>query len=145
MSIFSEYFTSSPEETIFLGEQLAKKFGYGAIITLDASLGGGKTVLAKGLAHGWGITDTDYVTSPTFTLINRYEGTQGFVYHIDLYRLSDAREAVDIGILEILESGSSVIIEWPERIATLLPDTTIRINITTHSITERKIIVQPYT
>ncbi len=117
----SEIYTNSPEETVAFGRAAAERLGAGRILCLEADLGGGKTVLTKGLACGFGVSDMDTVTSPTFTLVNRYEGENGNkVYHIDLYRLHSASEALDIGIDEILGSGETVIIEWPERIGDLL-------------------------
>lgn len=133
----SETITHSPEETLAFGKALAEKYGPGTIYALESPLGGGKTVLSKGLALGYGVKDPDLVTSPTFTLVNCYQGGRNEIYHIDLYRLNSSAEAIDIGIEEMLASGKTVIIEWAERIKGLLSKTAVLITIETSGISER--------
>lgn len=137
--------TNSPEETIRFGSEIAEKFGYGKILALESGLGGGKTVLAKGIALGLGVKNPDIVTSPTFTLVNCYFGDQGEIYHVDLYRIEDSGQALSIGIEELLESGKTVIIEWAERIRNLLDNRTVWVKIEVKGNTERlfKIKEQP--
>jgi tRNA threonylcarbamoyladenosine biosynthesis protein TsaE len=92
-------------------------------------MGAGKTTLIKSLCAQLGVHDN--VTSPTFSIVNEYEGTNGSVYHFDFYRLKDQAEAMDMGYEEYFYSGGYCFVEWPERIANLVPDqyTGIRINL----------------
>lgn len=139
--MLSEYTTASPDETIALARDLARQWGPGRVIALEASLGGGKTVFAKGYAAGCGIADMDTVTSPTFTLVNRYDADGVTVYHLDLYRLHGSADAEAIGIDEIFASGRTVLIEWAERIVELLPRDCIRITLETLGENSRRVIV----
>ncbi|MFC1479014.1 tRNA (adenosine(37)-N6)-threonylcarbamoyltransferase complex ATPase subunit type 1 TsaE [Planctomycetota bacterium] len=125
----SENNSESPEMTLSFGMEIGRSLGYGRIIALESELGGGKTVLAKGIAVGLGIDDIDAVTSPTFTLVNRYKTTEGDICHVDLYRLNSAQEAVNIGFEEIIASGCTVIVEWAERARELFPEETVWIHI----------------
>ena len=86
----------------------------------------GKTVLAKGFAAGLGITEP--VTSPTFTIVHEYEGRLP-LYHFDVYRIGDPDEMYDIGFDEYLYGEGVCLIEWPERVEELLPDTAVKITI----------------
>lgn len=118
--------TLSPAETRTLGQQLGRLLKAGQIIALSGELGAGKTVLTQGIAAGLGITER--VTSPTFTLVNEYYApTHLQLIHIDTYRLGDNQivtetEAATFGLEELLSATDTiVIIEWAERVATLLP------------------------
>jgi len=122
-----EYTTKTPKETMATGESIAKNLHGGNIVLLKGDLGAGKTTLVKGIATGLGIEDT--ITSPTFSLMNMYEvppNKQGgiqHVVHIDTYRLESAQELLDIGIEDYLGVKNTVcIIEWPEKIQSLLHD-----------------------
>jgi tRNA threonylcarbamoyladenosine biosynthesis protein TsaE len=125
--------TQSPAETYTLGQQLGCLLRPGQVIALHGDLGAGKTVLTQGLAAGLGVTER--VTSPTFTLVNRYHTADGFdLVHIDCYRLGDnsvdaALEASAFGLEEILEGEDVVVIEWAERVAALLPADHLEITI----------------
>jgi len=140
----SEHISKSPDMTVRFGKEIAGFLGYGRIIALESQLGGGKTVLAKGIAAGLGVADTDEVTSPTFTLVNTYTGAKGDIYHIDLYRLRSSEDASAIGIEEIFSSGSSVIVEWAERARDLFPEQTVWITIEVLGPQERKITIDAY-
>ncbi|MDD2499165.1 MAG: tRNA (adenosine(37)-N6)-threonylcarbamoyltransferase complex ATPase subunit type 1 TsaE [Desulfitobacteriaceae bacterium] len=118
--------TYSPQETIALAKRFAAYLNPGTIIALSGELGAGKTVFAKGVAIGLGINE--HITSPTFTIINEYDGEIPF-YHMDTYRLSDESEALDIGVDEYFNYSGIVLVEWPEQIETLLPAECIRVNI----------------
>lgn len=109
----------------------------GEIIALHGVLGAGKTQLAKGLARGLGYTGD--VTSPTFTLVHEYIGGRLPIYHIDLYRIATVREAIDMGLEEFLPSEGVTVIEWPDRIASLLPPETQHWELEVVSLTERVI------
>ncbi len=118
--------TTSEAETIALGERLAVKLRRGVVL-LIGNLGAGKTTLAKGIAYGLGAALPDDVSSPTFTLIHEYG--RGKVYHVDLYRLEEARELEGLGLDEIIDSGAVVLIEWGERFPQLFPPPRTEIHI----------------
>jgi tRNA threonylcarbamoyladenosine biosynthesis protein TsaE len=113
------YRTASEEETIALGERLAHEFPPGTVVLLIGNLGAGKTTLAKGIVSGLGAALPEEVSSPTFTLIHEYG--DGRVYHIDLYRLEEAREAAALGIEELFDGDALVLVEWGERFPRILP------------------------
>jgi tRNA threonylcarbamoyladenosine biosynthesis protein TsaE len=114
------YRTASEDETIALGERLARDLPQRAVVLLIGNLGAGKTTLAKGMVKGLGAAAIDEVSSPTFTLIHEY-GQDGRVYHIDLYRLDDAREVATLGLDDIFDRDAVVLIEWGERFPQLMP------------------------
>jgi tRNA threonylcarbamoyladenosine biosynthesis protein TsaE len=108
----------SPEETMALARSLAETYPEGACFHLEGDLGAGKTLYAKGIASAYGV-DPNLVVSPTFALVNRYTGARRAVYHIDLYRIDNERELVELGLdeLEELEETKPVmIVEWPEKL-----------------------------
>lgn len=100
-------------------------------------MGAGKTTLIKALARQWGVRET--MSSPTFSLVNEYASPSGPVYHLDLYRLKDEREALDIGIEDYFSSGSFCLVEWPEKLGSRTPDQVVRVRLTPTSPTHRKI------
>jgi tRNA threonylcarbamoyladenosine biosynthesis protein TsaE len=111
--------TRSEEETIALGQQLGAELA-GGVVLLIGNLGAGKTTIAKGIVSARGQTAPEDVSSPTFTLIHQYGG-ENPVYHIDLYRLDEAREVEGLGLDDLFASGSLVLMEWAERFPSLLP------------------------
>ena len=129
------YRSASEEQTIALGEQLARQFPKRAVVLLIGNLGAGKTTLAKGIASGLGAAATDEVSSPTFTLIHEYGG--GRVYHVDLYRLDEARQAANLGLEELFDREAVVLVEWGERFPQLLPAKRIEIRIRAKGDEER--------
>jgi tRNA threonylcarbamoyladenosine biosynthesis protein TsaE len=107
--------STSEEETYKFASDLAKSLPIPAHVLLYGDLGAGKTVFAKGLAEGFGVTDVDEVSSPTFTLINQYSGRVK-IYHIDLYRIETGK-LDGLGLEEIFDDpNAAVIIEWAERL-----------------------------
>jgi tRNA threonylcarbamoyladenosine biosynthesis protein TsaE len=112
--------TSNPEQTWRIGELLGALLGPGDIVCLYGDLGAGKTSLSYGIARGLGVKE-QYITSPTFTFVNEYEGRVPF-YHIDLYRLKDPEELENIGFGEYLGSSGVTVIEWAERAEDELPE-----------------------
>jgi tRNA threonylcarbamoyladenosine biosynthesis protein TsaE len=134
------YRTASEEATIALGEQLARALPRKRVVLLIGNLGAGKTTLAKGMVRGLGAAEPEDVSSPTFTLIHEY-GTEGRVYHIDLYRLDEPREAATLGLDEIFDRDAVVLIEWGERFPQLLPAERTEIRIRTIENEEREIEV----
>ena len=108
------YITESEPQTIALGEKFAKTLAPGAVLLLFGELGVGKTAFVRGLAKGLKL-DSDSVSSPTFTLINEYEGRLT-LYHVDLYRV-DPNEVDDLGLIELGDNQGIIAIEWAEHLA----------------------------
>jgi tRNA threonylcarbamoyladenosine biosynthesis protein TsaE len=133
------YRTTSEAATIELGRELARALPQRAVVLLIGNLGAGKTTLAKGIVAGLGAASPEEVASPTFTLIHEYGG--GRVYHIDLYRLEEAREAESLGLDEIFEREAVVLVEWGERFPELLPRERIEIRLSARG-DEREIEVR---
>ncbi len=111
--------TASPEQTWRTGETLAALLGPGDTVCLYGDLGAGKTSFSYGIARGLDVKEK-YITSPTFTFVNEYEGRVPF-YHIDLYRLKEAGELENIGFEEYIDSDGVTVIEWAERAEEALP------------------------
>lgn len=105
----------SAEETFLAGKQLGETLNSGDIVALFGDLGAGKTVFAKGIAAGLGISEE--VTSPTFTFLKEYEGKQQRLYHFDLYRIEDEEALENIGFFDYLQGSGICVIEWPEKAA----------------------------
>lgn len=118
----------STSETIRIGKELGSRLRSGDAVALTGELGTGKTHFIKGLASGVGVKKSRYLSSPSFTLVNEYPGRIPF-YHIDLYRLENEREAEDLGIEEYLQRGGITVIEWADRIPSLLPEEILRVKI----------------
>lgn len=113
------------------------------VYAFEGQMGAGKTTFIKQLCEQMG--STDVVNSPTFAIVNVYDVDRpyrGEVYHFDCYRLKDIREAMDFGAEEYLYSGNYCLIEWPEIIEPLLPDSTVYIKITPQTNGDRLLIVQ---
>ena len=127
--------TNNYKETILLGERIGRTLKPDDIVALSGCLGAGKTTLIQGIAKGLGVQN--WVTSPTFTLINEYEGKLN-LYHIDMYRVDNIDDAEDLAIEEYFTKGGATVIEWAEKIKSILPAKTIKINIKTVSENERK-------
>ncbi len=136
--------TASEEETIALGEKLARELPGRARVLLIGNLGAGKTTLAKGIVRGLGAAEPDEVSSPTFTLIHEY-GAPPKVYHIDLYRLERADEVRSLGLEELFEQEAVVLVEWGERFPKIMPSARIEIRIEAGEGDQRTITVTPIT
>ena len=135
------YHTTSEEETIALGERIAKELPPKHVVLLIGELGAGKTTLAKGIIKGLGVAAPDEVSSPTFTLIHEY-GSEGRAYHIDLYRLDEPREVTTLGLQDIFDRQAIVLIEWGERFPQFLPAQRTEIRIRATHEQEREIEVE---
>jgi tRNA threonylcarbamoyladenosine biosynthesis protein TsaE len=110
--------TTSADDTTALGERLGRATERGDLICVWGQLGAGKTQLAKGIARGLGIHDT--VNSPTFILMNEYQGRLP-LFHVDLYRLADAADALAGGVIDDRQIDGVTVVEWPERMGDVLP------------------------
>ena len=117
----------SQQDTYELGRRLAQQARAGQIYTLNGDLGVGKTVFAQGFAAGLGIED--YVSSPTFTILQIYEEGQLPLYHFDVYRIGDPEEMEEIGYEEYFYGNGVCLIEWAELIEELIPEDAIRITL----------------
>jgi len=139
-----EWTCHNAKETLVLGERFGEQLTGGEIVLLDGSLGAGKTIFTKGIATALGI-DPSEVTSPSFTLVNRYVGRLT-LYHLDLYRLPDgaaSAHAVDLDEL-LSETQTIIVIEWAERLGAdyPLPSTTWRVFIQGDGDEPRKITIK---
>jgi tRNA threonylcarbamoyladenosine biosynthesis protein TsaE len=135
-----EFVSRSPEQTQRLGARLGALLKSQDVICLEGPLGSGKTCLAQGIGRGWGISET--LISPTFVLVREYTRPSDAVtlYHVDLYRISDADEAFSLGLGDFLGDQHAVcVIEWAERARTLMPSEHIWIKIEFPDETRRAI------
>lgn len=123
----TELTTRAEAETEAAGAALAKTLRPGDVVALRGGLGMGKTAFVRGLARGLGCPDR--VTSPTFTLVNEYEGGRLPLFHFDMYRLRDAGELFDIGWEEYLDRGGVCAAEWSERVTEALPPESVTVTI----------------
>ena len=112
--------TRSTEQTFQIGVDLAKKAVPGQVFTLTGDLGVGKTVFTQGFAHGLGITEP--VNSPTFTIVQVYEGGRLTFYHFDVYRIGDVEEMDEVGFDEYVMGEGVSLIEWANLIEEILPE-----------------------
>ena len=134
--------THSEAETAAAGRDLAPRLAAGSTILLIGDLGAGKTAFVRGLAEGLGIP-AEEVSSPTFTLVQEYRGGRLPLFHVDLYRLNDAREVEDLGLDEVA-AGGVLAIEWAERLPRTPPDA-IRVTIEHAGDAERRVAIEgPY-
>lgn len=131
------FLSKSSSETERLGKMLGKLLKKGEIILLSGDLGTGKTVLTKGIAKGMNILD--YVTSPTFMIVNEHLGNIP-LYHFDVYRIEDYKELYDIGYEEYFYDNGVCVIEWPERIKPLIPKENLLIQINMGETDDERLI-----
>jgi len=138
-----EYITSSADETIALGRELALKLRNWRVVILRGDLGAGKTTLVKGIAEGLQAASANDVTSPTFTLIHEYRGPAVKLYHVDLYRIETERELATLGLDELFaEEGYLVLLEWGEKFPRLVMECDAEIAIERLGEFERKIALR---
>ena len=121
-----EFLSHSTAETEAAGEALARRLRPGTVLAYQGGLGMGKTAFTRGLARGLGCRDR--VTSPTFTIVNEYEGRIP-LFHFDMYRLPDADALFDIGWEDYLGRGGVCAVEWSERVEDALPEDTVWVRI----------------
>jgi len=130
------FFSRSPEQTRRIGVRLGGALQAGDLICLQGDLGAGKTTFVQGIAQGWGSLDS--VSSPTFILVNVYRrDDQSQLFHMDAYRLDSTPEAEELDLDSML-ADSALIIEWPERMAGLIPIERLWVNLEYVDDEERK-------
>jgi tRNA threonylcarbamoyladenosine biosynthesis protein TsaE len=112
------------EELVAVGESLGKELEPGSVVTLEGDLGAGKTSFARAICRGLGVREG--ATSPTYSLVHRYLGRRGPVFHVDCYRLRTPEEGEDLDWAGLTEEGDVVLVEWPERAGAWLPSPTHR-------------------
>ena len=122
-----DYLSRSEAETEDLGRRLAAVLSPGAVVAYRGDLGMGKTAFTRGLARGLGYEGR--VTSPTFTIVNEYEGKGPPLFHFDMYRLEGAEDLFDIGWEDYLDRGGVCAVEWRERVEEALPEDAVTVTI----------------
>ena len=122
-----ERYSASERETEALGRALVERLSPGAVVAFTGDLGAGKTAFVRGMAKGLDIPQR--VTSPTFTIVNEYEGGRLPLFHFDLYRLGSSDELFDIGWEDFLRRGGICAVEWSENVADALEPDTVFIDI----------------
>jgi len=140
-----EFTTQSGADTIEVGRKLAGLLKPPQLVLLHGELGTGKTTLVKGIAQALDAADPDEVTSPTFTLVHEYEGTQNGkpvkLFHLDVYRLEGERQLETLGLDDLLTQDALVLVEWGEKFKSIVKRATGEIVITSEGGDARKIRV----
>ena len=139
MNMKLEINTPSVEETEQAGQVLAKTLTPGTVVALFGDLGAGKTAFVRGMAKG--LNSPSRVTSPTFTIVNEYNGSLE-LFHFDMYRLASSDELFDIGWEDYLARGGVCVVEWSENVSDAFDGTEIRVTIDKLSDTDRKITLE---
>ena len=135
-----ELHSHNEAETEAAGACLAAALAPGSVVAYEGGLGMGKTAFTRGLAAGLGYKGR--VTSPTFTIVNEYEGGRLPLFHFDMYRLSSADDLFDIGGEDYLARGGVCAVEWSENVADALPEDTVRVRIAREGDTGRCITIE---
>ena len=133
-----ELLSHSPEDTEDIGARLAEQLEPGAVVAFTGDLGAGKTAFTRGLARGLGIPDR--ITSPTFTIVNEYEGGRLSLFHFDMYRLGSADELFDIGWEDYLRRGGVCAVERSENTADALEEDAVRVDIRRGASDQERVI-----
>ncbi|MGA9670563.1 MAG: tRNA (adenosine(37)-N6)-threonylcarbamoyltransferase complex ATPase subunit type 1 TsaE [Terracidiphilus sp.] len=140
-----EFTTHSGADTIDVGRKLAKLLRPPQLLILRGDLGTGKTTLVKGIAQALDAAEADEVTSPTFTLVHEYDGTQHGkpvkLFHLDVYRLEGERQLETLGLDELLTPDALVLVEWGEKFKSIRKKSTGEIAISSEGGDARKITV----
>lgn len=123
-----------------VADELLKASGNERVWLLYGEMGSGKTTLVKAVGRALGVTET--MSSPTFSIVNEYDGVPGKLYHFDLYRLTSEKEIFDIGTEEYFSSGGWCLVEWPEKLGTLTPPSHFDVRIRPHDNDHRIIEYQ---
>jgi tRNA threonylcarbamoyladenosine biosynthesis protein TsaE len=125
------------DETMALGRRLGQKLFPGAVVALIGQLGAGKTHFVKAVAEGLGLKNSKIVSSPTFVLIQEYPGRLP-VYHFDAYRLPTQQDFADLGVHEYFAGSGVCLVEWADRVESVLPAEHLRVSITITGETSRR-------
>lgn len=123
-----------------MGSQFSQKLSAGMLVAISGPLGSGKTVLIQGICEGLGVKQL--VTSPSFIIINEYPAEKFWVYHLDLYRLKNIPELINLGYEEYFYGKGVCLIEWAEKARELLPANRIEIHLKILSESQREIVIQ---
>ena len=134
------YTTHSETETEALGREFAQGLPAGAVAALYGELGSGKTAFVRGMARGLGLNCV--VNSPTFTIVNEYEGGEKPLFHFDMYRLGGADELFDIGWEDYLARGGVCAVEWSENVPGAFEGDEYTVRFRKLSDTEREITIE---
>jgi tRNA threonylcarbamoyladenosine biosynthesis protein TsaE len=137
--LLREIVTHSAEETIAFGQTLADLLAPPKLVLLRGDLGAGKTTLVKGIAAAFEAALEEDVTSPTFTLVHEYRGPRVVVYHIDLYRVDTQRELETLGLDDLRDANSVLLIEWGEKFARFRQERDVEIVLERVGESERRI------
>ncbi len=140
-----EFITKSAEETIALGQQLVPLLAPPKIVLLRGDLGAGKTTLVKGIAQGFQAALEEEVTSPTFTLVHEYRGPSAMLYHIDLYRVDTSRELETLGLDDLMDDNSVLLIEWGDKFPRLKRERDVEIALERISENGRTVRISGFT
>src|SRR5690606_7900144 len=130
--------STSAENLNSISKEILEFAGNQKVFLFYGEMGAGKTTLIKSLCEVLGVQEP--TSSPTFSIVNEYEGRQNLIYHFDFYRLKDESEALDLGYEEYFYSGEYCFVEWPEKISSLLPANYLKISIEIVDPTQRKIL-----
>ncbi len=133
-----DFITSSSAQTEALGERLGRVIAPGTIVAFTGDLGAGKTAFTRGLARGLGVTAR--VTSPTFTVVNEYEGARIPLFHFDLYRLGSSDELWDIGWEDYLARNGVCAVEWSERAAEAMEEPLVQVDLRLGKTADERLI-----
>lgn len=135
-----ELVTHSMDETIERGREIGASLKAPVLILLSGELGAGKTTLTKGIVSGLGAAREEDVTSPTFTLVHKYDGRVR-VYHVDLYRVGDFHDLETLGLEDVFSEQAVVIVEWPDRLTLRIDWPILRVNLEHVAEDTRRILV----
>lgn len=133
-----KYLSNSDIETVNIGKKLGNILSSGDVVALSGILGSGKTWFTKGIGLGFGVDPDEVIVSPSFSLVNEYEG-RCLMYHVDLYRLNSLTDIMSIGLDDYFHDQSIVVIEWAERCPEILPSGYINVRIDILGENERSI------
>ena len=134
---------ASPEAIPAAAQEFLALMGDETVYTFTGEMGAGKTTFISALCAALGV-DPEEANSPSFAIANEYrsETTAELIYHFDLYRLESLEEVMDIGFEDYLDSGALCLIEWPEKVADILPDDTVRVNIRVNDDNSRDLLIE---
>jgi tRNA threonylcarbamoyladenosine biosynthesis protein TsaE len=134
--------TENVKETEAFGECLGEILEPGDVVTLSGELGAGKSRLAQGIAYGLGVERSTPITSPTYTILNEYQGRIP-LHHFDFYRFQPGEELRDLGFEEQFAGDGVCLVEWPERLAGELASGLLKIALTVTGESRREITITP--